>query len=115
MQSSRLIHGLILVLVFLMGGWIVIYFWGASTLVEIRILPKTVMYGCLVYVILQVLKRLVHKRRYWWDWLYYIGLASAILPTFLASSENERILHILTDFGSTFLLIPVLLDALTFF
>ncbi|GAB5418083.1 MAG: hypothetical protein Crog4KO_31630 [Crocinitomicaceae bacterium] len=73
------------------------------------------MYACLGYVLLQVVKRFTHQRRYWWDWLYYIGLAAAMLPTFLASAESEGLMHIITDFGTPFLAIPVMLDLYTLF
>jgi hypothetical protein len=96
-----------------MSGWVIGYYWNVQSLDAIRVLPKQIMIACLVYVLVQILKRFVQKERHWWDWLYYVGLISAMLPTFLVSSKNEDFFHILTDFGAPFLFIPVVLDLYT--
>lgn len=115
MRTSQIVQGIVLILLLVLSGWIVSYYWNMQTLDAIRVLPRYIMYVCLGYVILQILKRFLNRRRYWWDWLYYIGLAAAMLPTFLGSKESEGMMHILTDFGTPFLVIPVVLDIYALF
>jgi len=110
MRLSSLIHGIFVVILLVSSGWIVSYYWQVHTLEAIRVLPTYVMVLSLVYVLSQIIKRLLSKNRFWWDWLYYIGLLSAMLPTFIATVENESIFHLITDIGTPFLTIPVLFD-----
>lgn len=110
MRLSPLFRGLLLLVLLITSSWVVFFYWNTDILDEIRRLPTYVMVLCLVYVIAQILKRLISKSRFWWDWLYYIGLAAAMLPTFMADSDNASMFHLLTDFGTPFLVLPVLFD-----
>ncbi|XOV68440.1 MAG: hypothetical protein ACFHU9_04535 [Fluviicola sp.] len=110
MRSSKIVHGVILGLLLTLAFFIVRYYWVNDSLDAIRMLPKYIMFLFLGYVLLQVLKRWLYRDRYWWDWIYYIGLAAAMLPTFMASSQSAHIFHAVTDYGTIFLLLPVVLD-----
>ena len=113
MRSSKLFHGLLLAGLLALAVLIVRYYWQAEELDEIRILPRYLMLFFLFYVLVQVLKRWLYKKRYWWDWIYYIGLAAAMLPTFMASEESAHLFHSITDYGTIFLVIPIVLDFYT--
>jgi len=76
----------------------------------IQMLPMHLVILSFVYVLLQILKRYLFKRKNWWDWLYYIGLVSIVLPTFFVNETNTDFYHLLTDYGTFFLIIPILLD-----
>jgi len=110
MRSSKLFHGVLLLALLAIGGMIVRYYWQADSLDAIRLLPRYLMILFLAYVLIQVLKRWLYKVRNWWDWIYYIGLAAAMIPTFLASKESMEMFHTITDYGTLFLMIPVMLD-----
>lgn len=110
MRSSRLLQAALLTVLLILAIIIVVYYWQSDELNAIQVLPKYLMFLFLFYVLAQVLKRWLNKDRYWWDWIYYIGLASAMLPTFMASEESAHIFYSLTDYGTLFLIVPVLLD-----
>lgn len=113
MRPASIFHGMLLLILLVASGWVINYYWNVQTLDAIRVLPKQIMIACLVYVLVQILKLFVQKKRHWWDWLYYIGLIAAMLPTFFVSSESEDFFHALTDFGTPFLFIPIVLDLYT--
>lgn len=110
MRSSKLFHGVLLLSLIALAVMIARYYWQADALDAIRMLPRYLMFLFLGYVLLQILKRWLYKDRNWWDWIYYIGLASAMLPTFMASEESAHLFHSITDYGTIFLIIPVVLD-----
>lgn len=113
MRSSKLFHGILLVILLAIGGVVVRYYWLVDSLDAIRILPRYLILLFLAYVLLQVLKRWLYKERNWWDWIYYIGLASAMLPTFMASTESIDMFQFMSKYGTLFLIIPVALDLYT--
>jgi hypothetical protein len=97
------------------SGYVIVYYWQSNHLKALTRLPQHIMVLCLVYVLLQVIKRLFVASRNWWDWLYYIGLIAAVLPTYFATSSNAASFHWFTDLGTPFLALPVLLDSYQFF
>lgn len=110
MRSSKLFHGILLAALSGIALYIIRYYWTTEELDAIRRLPMELMVLCLGYILIQVLKRWLYRNRNWWDWVYYIGLASAMLPTVLASDESAGLFHTITDYGTVFLLVPVILD-----
>lgn len=94
---------------------IVGYYWSNSSLSSITLVPITIMILALFYILIQIAKRFFIKEQNWWDWLYYIGLIAMMLPTVVANSANETYFHFITDYGTLFLIIPVLLDTKTLF
>lgn len=89
---------------------ILMYYWSVDSWVDMKYVPIYVMITCMVYVILQIGKRYLLKDRNWWDWIYYLGLAAVMVPTFLVEESSEDFYGIVTDFGPLFLLIPIILD-----
>jgi len=110
MRSSKLFHCVLLLSLITLAVIIVRYYWQTDELDAIRMLPRYLIILFLFYVLVQVLKRWLYKDRNWWDWIYYIGLASAMLPTFMASKESANMFHTITDYGTIFLIVPGALD-----
>jgi len=92
------------------GGFIVAYYWSVDTVEGIKNVPVFIMVLCLVYVLLQILKRYLFKNQNWWGWLYYIGLLSVMIPGYMTTEENVSTFAMLADFGTLFLIIPTILD-----
>lgn len=110
MNKRKLLKGLYIFNLLAIGGWICYYYWNADSLADIQNVPVYIMVLCLIYVLLQITKRMILKENNWWDWLYYIGLTCVMIPTFLATKDNLSVMAFLTDYGTLFLLIPVLFD-----
>jgi hypothetical protein len=86
------------------------YFWQATTIQEVRMLPMQVLIMCVAYIGLQMLTRRLSAQQNWWDWVYYVGLICVMVPVSFATEENATFYHILTDYGTLLLIIPVLVD-----
>lgn len=110
MKENRKIYILLLLLSTLVSGGVITYYWMTESVDASRMLPMYVVAMVFGYVLIQIAKRQLFKRRNWWDWLYYLGLLAAVLPTFFMTEENASLFHIVTDFGVFFLLVPVFLD-----
>ena len=76
----------------------------------IQTVPFYLMFIAIAYIIVQILKRYLTKSQNWWDWMYYIGLTSMMLPIFFVTTENLEIFNAITDYGSFFFVIPVGFD-----
>lgn len=110
MKENRKIYPVLLLLSLLIGGMVVAYYWMNGSW-EARInLPVYLLVLVFAYVVVQVTKRFLFARRNWWDWLYYIGLLAVVLPTYFMETTQQEYFHWLTDFGTIFLIVPVLLD-----
>ena len=114
MNTPKFLFALLILAKLFLAATIVLYFWNVNTLVEITKLPLYVLILTVVYIGFQMVTRRFSKKQNWWDWIYYIGLAAIMLPVVMAKPENEKIFHLLTDFGILFLLLPVLIDGYNF-
>jgi hypothetical protein len=114
MKTPKFVFALLILAKLFLAATIVLYFWNVNTLVEITKLPLYVLILTVLYIGFQMVTRRFSKKQNWWDWIYYIGLAAIILPVVMAKPENEKIVHLLTDFGILFLLLPVLIDGYYF-
>lgn len=110
MKEKKLVRVVMLVAMLACAAIIVTYYWRNETLDAIIQVPMYIMIIALVYILIQILKRSMYKEQRWYDWLYYIGLIAIMLPTVLANEGNASIFHVLTDFGTLFLIVPVLLE-----
>ncbi len=110
MKEKKLVRVVLLVAMLVCAAAIVTYYWQHETLDAIIHVPMYVMIVALVYILIQILKRSLYKEQRWYDWLYYIGLIAIMLPPVLANEGNASIFHLLTDFGTLFLIVPVLLE-----
>ncbi|MDX1445144.1 hypothetical protein [Lishizhenia sp.] len=107
-KSKRIIHYLFLILSLTAAVYLVGYYQSASTMADLRVLPNSVLIAVAIFIVLQLLKRFMFKRMYWFDWLYYFGLIAILLPLLLKFEEGEW-LHDVTDFGSLFLVLSPLI------
>ena len=114
MKTPKFVFALLILAKLFLSATIVLYFWNVNTLVEITKLPLYVLILTVVYIGFQMVTRRFSNKQNWWDWIYYIGLAAIMLPVVMAKPENEKIFHLLTDFGILFLLLPVLIDGYNF-
>ena len=114
MNTPKFVFILLILAKLSLASTILWYYWNVNTLVEITKLPLYVLILTVVYIAFQMLTRRLSKKQNWWDWIYYIGLAEIMLPVVMAKPENEKMFHLLTDFGILFLLLPVLIDGYSF-
>mgnify|MGYP001031170904 CR=1 FL=1 len=110
MKNSRLIRIIILIIMIVIGGIIINYYWRNDSLDSMVSVPMGILIWTFAYILCQIGKRFFFKKRNWWDWLYYIGLVVIILPRSLATPDNLSSFQLITDMGILFLLIPVLFD-----
>jgi hypothetical protein len=111
MDFKKIIWILILIGMVACAAVIIGYYWTATNLVDIYSVPIFVLATSLVYIGLQLLKRIVLKIQNWWDWTYYLGLVAIVAPVLLANESNQLYFHLLTDYVTFFLLLPAILDA----
>ncbi len=114
MKKNRLIQVLLLVVTLILGGLIIAYYWRVESHIEMHKVPMYVMLFALGYILTQIAKRYLVAGKNWWDWFYYIALTAMILPIFFSTPERTAMFNYLTDFGSFFFVIPVLLDGREF-
>lgn len=48
--------------------------------------------------------------QHWWDWVYYIGLLCIMIPVMFANEKSADLYHIIVDYGTLLLVLPVLVD-----
>ena len=109
-MNHRTLRIVLIILSLGLAGAIVRYYWLYDSLESIVDVPEYVMVLALVYVFLQIIRRKYSSKQQWWDWLYYLGLIAMIIPTLLADSTYLVYYNYLTDYGTLFLILPVLLE-----
>ncbi|MDX2362673.1 MAG: hypothetical protein QNK23_17825 [Crocinitomicaceae bacterium] len=110
MNKSRTLGLTMLVISLVLAVLIILYYWTNSSFESMKYVPLYVMMMSFGYVLAQIIKRYVVRKQYWWDWLYYIGLIAIVVPTFFASTDNFTTLGWMTDVGTLFLIVPLILD-----
>ena len=110
MKNVRGITALILVAGLVISGLVINYYWASNDLADIKAVPIHIMILLIVYIGLQLFKRIVTKKQNWYDWLYYIGLASVAIPVFLADSTNYASYLLIAQLGTLFLVVPLLIE-----
>jgi uncharacterized membrane protein HdeD (DUF308 family) len=115
MLAKKVLEVLFTLVLFGIGGLLSAHFIAITSIVEIQFLPIYIMVLCLCYVIVQIVKRYALNNQNWWDWLYYIGLLSIMVPAYMINEENSTLSIGLANYGTLFLLIPVIGDALQIF
>lgn len=90
------------------------YFWSSDSLSELQRIPILILVYAVIYIGLQLLTRKLSEVKNWWDWVYYAGLLAIMLPTFLATEENQILFNRVTDYGTICLIVPVLVDGWNF-
>lgn len=114
MKENRLLKIALLVVSLILGGLIIAYYWRVETHIEMFKVPMYVMIFALGYILTQIAKRFLFSGKKWWDWFYYIALTAMILPIFFSTPERVAMFNYITDFGSFFFVIPILLDGRDF-
>lgn len=100
---------------FIIGCIVCSYFWNATSLNQVSILPVWLLILTVVYIALQMFSRKYSDAGHWWDWVYYIGLLSIMIPVSIINEGNENLCHLTTDFGTLFLIAPPIADAYVYF
>jgi uncharacterized membrane protein HdeD (DUF308 family) len=100
---------------FVIGCIVCIYFWNATTMNQVSLLPIWLLILTVVYIALQMFSRKYSAAGHWWDWVYYIGLLSIMIPVSIINAGNEALCHLATDFGTLFLIAPPIADTFVFF
>lgn len=109
-MNKRIIISLAVILKLILASLICTYFWKSTTLIEIQQIPLYVLILSVAYIGLQMATRRISGVQNWWDWVYYIGLLSIMIPVTFANTEHEKLFHAITDYGTILLIIPVLVD-----
>ncbi len=107
---SKIILALTILFKIVLAIAIGLYYWNTNDFEAIKRLPIFLLLLCVLYILLQMLTRRLTKVNNWWDWVYYVGLVSIMLPVLFAKANNQHIFHLITDFGTLALLIPALVD-----
>ena len=77
---------------------------------SIRRIPMWLIFSGLVYIALQMLSRRLNIVGQWWDWMYYFGLLSIMIPVTFADQEHLSVWNIVTDLGTILLILPAGID-----
>lgn len=91
------------------------YFWMTNSIDDVSTLPIWLLILTVIYIGLQMFSRKYSETNHWWDWVYYIGLLSIMIPVSIIDTENQKLCHLATDFGTLCLIAPPLADAIIFF
>ncbi len=86
------------------------YFWKSNDLAHLQQIPIYILMLAAIYIGLQLLTRKLSQVQNWWDWVYYFGLLSIMLPNLLANRSNQNIFHFISDYGTICLIIPAIID-----
>lgn len=114
MRNERFILAFAIIAKLVLSVLICMYFWNATELIQIKEIPIYLLVLAIAYIGLQMTTRKLATVHNWWDWVYYMGLVSIMVPVSFATSEHEKMYHIITDVGTICLILPVLADGYFF-
>lgn len=109
-KNTKSISAIIALASLTVSYFIVMHYWRATELHDIKFIPTFVLILCLVYVGIQMLKRNVIKKQNWWDWIYFIGLIAIAITKFFVNSTNFELMLKIAQYGVLFLIIPILIE-----
>jgi hypothetical protein len=109
-MSKSLLLALVIIGKLVFSLLICIYFWNSTDLLSIKRLPIYIIVLAVLYIGMQMLTRKFSEVNKWWDWVYYFGLLSIMIPATFATKQYEQIYHLITDVGTIFLILPALVD-----
>ncbi len=101
---------MLIVAMAIVGGIINVDYWQTEQFSAIKQVSVPTMRLSIMYIGLHFVKRVLFPKLNWWNWLYYIGLVSIILPVLFANSSNENMYHWTIDIGTLFFLIPIVFE-----
>jgi uncharacterized membrane protein HdeD (DUF308 family) len=99
----------------IIGAIVCGYFWKATSIDQVSTLPIWLLILTVVYIGLQMFSRKYSEAGHWWDWIYYLGLISIMVPVSIINEENESLCHLITDVGTVMLIAPPLADLYVFY
>ena len=110
MKSKDLFLAIAITGRFFLSFMICAYFWKSNDLIQLQQIPISVLAMAAIYIGLQLLTRKLSQVQNWWDWVYYFGLLSIMLPNLLADGSNQKYYHFMSDYGTICLIIPAMID-----
>ena len=87
------------------------YYWTTTELEELRHLPPFLLTSLIIYIGVQLLKRYLKKKIEWYDWMYYVGLVSSVLPLLTFFSSGDWLFQV-TRYGALFFLFSPLVEVI---
>lgn len=115
MNSKTILKLLFTIVLLGVGGVVTYHFFKIDSIEQIQHVPVYAMVLCLVYVLVQIIKRYVLKSQNWWDWLYYLGLLSVMIPPYMIDEGNASTFIGMANYGTIFLIFPVIGDGIQIF
>jgi hypothetical protein len=109
-MQKRFLRFILNVVMLIIGVIINAHYWQTEQFSDIKQVGVPLMGMVMTYIGLHFLKRVLFIVIHWWDWLYYLALMSIALPVLLADSITENIFHWMIDLGTTFFVIPIVID-----
>jgi hypothetical protein len=108
----RFIQLLMLIILFAVSLFVAYHYWFVFDQFALRELPTLIWSGLIIYILIQLIKRMITKKMEWYDYSYYIALIVVLLP-FIVPANPEWLLT-LTRYGVLFLLISPLVELFKF-
>lgn len=112
-KISRTFLLLLLILLIVTSGYIFVYYLLADTITELRSLPPFLIVAIVLYLLVQLLKRVLLKKRSWHLWIYGLGIIAILLPLPLYAVQNSWI-FVVTQIGSLLLFFLPLIELIIF-
>lgn len=109
---ARFFQLIMLLVLIPVSGFIAYHYWFVFDKAQLRELPTLIWSGLIVYILIQLIKRMIIKKMEWFDYSYYIALIAILLP-FVVPGNPEWLLTI-TRYGVLFLFISPLIELFKF-
>ena len=77
---QRFLHLLMLIILLPISAYVLMYYWTNSSSEGLRVLPTLIWSSIIVYIVIQLIKRLITKRVEWYEYTYYLGLSAILIP-----------------------------------
>lgn len=109
---KKYLIGFFVIILLVAAAFINYYYWTTSSLDDLRYLPPYLLTSIIVYIGIQLLKRYSKNKLQWYDWLYYIGLLTSVLPLITFFTFGEWLFNA-TRYGALFFLFSPLIELIT--
>jgi uncharacterized membrane protein len=109
---QRFLHLLMLIILLPISAYVLMYYWTNSSSEGLRVLPTLIWSSIIVYIVIQLIKRLITKRVEWYEYTYYLGLSAILIPFVIPA--NPEWLFSVTRYGTIFLAFPPVMELIRF-
>jgi hypothetical protein len=92
--------------------FIAYHYWFVLSVSQLRDIPTLVMSSLILYIVLQLIKRMLVKKMEWYEYSYYLGLIGVLLP-FIVPGNSDWMLS-LSRYGVLFLFVPPIGELILF-